>query len=758
MFFLYELIIVITYLLNGYLGFIAFIGIAAHIFLKNQKKYVETIIDLLILSLPLHSISIFGTYINHIFSWPIILLTFISFYNINTIIKKHIKFSMLSLALFIISCVILFISNILMGDFSIGLIKICQILLMAIPIITTFLCKNEIILEVNSDYWEKIIYKIKNVILAVAIGVLIQYIFYNLFNINLGNITIFPNREIYDLFFYAYSVLSLFLSLGIIILTNNLLKNFKLIDLLQIFIILIAIILNSSRTGLMSGIITIFIMLNIKIKNIKKKQKLFFNIGFLAIAIGVVFIFLLHRNELTNFFDNNARFSTYGHGLELIFTSIKVFFLGNGLNTNNYIEILPHNLILETWVTCGILFTAIVMFAIVYLLYYLKNTQYKFLIYDILIGSMFITCFQGNPFTTILCMLAIIDQKIITKDKQIKTNSNINSNILENNDSNSIKISIIVPVYNVEKYLSECIDSLINQTYKNIEIILVDDGSTDKSGKICDEYAKKDSRIIVIHKKNGGVSNARNKGIKIASGDYITFVDSDDWLKTSTFENLVIQIKKQQPDIIKFSYIKKCGEFEKEYKFTTEVNKLILKKQYEDLIYKNIFPTYDLSNSCNCLFKTSVIKNIKFMNKTKFGEDFMFMIDALLVSNSILFINDSYYYYRVNMQSATNTIKLEKLFETFNHELQITDNIIKKLPNNEKYISQMKDRIISLENQLIKQASLLKYEDCKSIIKLINNNNKELEITQNFDINIFKFLTLKFKMLIINFVKLIITF
>lgn len=754
MFFLYELIIVITYLLNGYLGFISFIGIATHIFFKNQKKYFETIIDLLILSLPLHSISILGTYVNHIFSWPIILLTFISFYNINTIIKRHIKCSILSLTLFIISCVILFISNMLMGDFSIGLIKICQILLMAIPIITTFLCKNEIILEVNSDYWEKIIYKIKDVILAVAIGVLIQYIFYNLFYINLGNITIFPNRKIYDLFFYAYSVLSLFLSLGIIILANSLLKSFKLIDLLQIFIILIAIILNSSRTGLMSGIITIFIMLNIKIKNIKKKRKLFFNIGFLAIAIGIVFIFLLHRNELTNFFDNNARFSTYGNGLELIFTNIKVFFIGNGLNINNYIEILPHNFILETWVTCGILFTVIVMFAIVYLLYNLKNTQYKFLIYDILIGSMFITCFQGNPFTTILCMLAIIDQKIIIKDKQIKANSNI----LENNDSNSIKISIIVPIYNVEKYLSECIDSLINQTYKNIEIILVDDGSTDKSGKICDEYAKKDSRIIIMHKKNGGVSNARNKGIKIASGDYIAFVDSDDWIKTSTFENLVIQIKKYKPDLIKFSYIKKCGALEKQYKFTTEVNKLILKKQYEDLIYKNIFPTYDLSNSCNCLFKTSVVKNIKFINKIKFGEDFMFMIDALLVSNSILFINDSYYYYRVNMQSATNTINLEKLFKTFNYELQITDNIIKKLPNNKKYIPQIKNRIISLENQLIKQASLLKYEDCKSIIKLINNNNKELDITQNFDINIFKFLTLKLKMLIINFVKLIITF
>ena len=91
-------------------------------------------------------------------------------------------------------------------------------------------------------------------------------------------------------------------------------------------------------------------------------------------------------------------------------------------------------------------------------------------------------------------------------------------------------ISIIVPVYNVEKYLNRCVDSIINQTYKNLEIILVDDGSTDNSGKICDEYQKKDSRIKVIHKTNGGMSSARNAGLDIATGNYIAFVDSDDYI------------------------------------------------------------------------------------------------------------------------------------------------------------------------------------------------------------------------------------
>ncbi|HJA50079.1 MAG TPA: glycosyltransferase, partial [Candidatus Fusicatenibacter intestinipullorum] len=93
-----------------------------------------------------------------------------------------------------------------------------------------------------------------------------------------------------------------------------------------------------------------------------------------------------------------------------------------------------------------------------------------------------------------------------------------------------VKISVIIPVYNVEKYLKRCLDSVINQTYKNLEIILIDDGSTDNSGKICDEYAQKDERIIVIHKENGGVSSARNKGLDICIGDYISFIDSDDWI------------------------------------------------------------------------------------------------------------------------------------------------------------------------------------------------------------------------------------
>lgn len=119
-----------------------------------------------------------------------------------------------------------------------------------------------------------------------------------------------------------------------------------------------------------------------------------------------------------------------------------------------------------------------------------------------------------------------------------------------------VKISVIIPVYNVEKYLKRCLDSVINQTYKNLEIILIDDGSTDNSGKICDEYAQKDERIIVIHKENGGVSSARNKGLDICIGDYISFIDSDDWINLEYFRKLYNNLIENNSDISCCDYIR----------------------------------------------------------------------------------------------------------------------------------------------------------------------------------------------------------
>ena len=115
-------------------------------------------------------------------------------------------------------------------------------------------------------------------------------------------------------------------------------------------------------------------------------------------------------------------------------------------------------------------------------------------------------------------------------------------------------ISIIIPVYNPGEHLVKCLESIINQTYENLEIILVDDGSSDGSGELCDEYAKKDSRIICIHQENAGVSNARNKGLEIATGDYFHFPDSDDYLELDTYEYLLNLIDEHQCDAVAFEH------------------------------------------------------------------------------------------------------------------------------------------------------------------------------------------------------------
>ena len=115
-------------------------------------------------------------------------------------------------------------------------------------------------------------------------------------------------------------------------------------------------------------------------------------------------------------------------------------------------------------------------------------------------------------------------------------------------------ISIVIPIYNVEKHLEKCLDSVLNQTYKNIELILADDGSTDRSGEICDRYAAKDSRIKIIHKANGGVCSARNAAFKYVTGDYITFIDSDDYIDSNTYSEIMEYMNEKNADACFFGW------------------------------------------------------------------------------------------------------------------------------------------------------------------------------------------------------------
>ncbi len=175
-------------------------------------------------------------------------------------------------------------------------------------------------------------------------------------------------------------------------------------------------------------------------------------------------------------------------------------------------------------------------------------------------------------------------------------------------------ISIIVPVYKAEKYLHRCVDSILAQTFTDFELLLINDGSSDNSGKICDEYAQKDNRVRVFHKENGGVSSARNLGLDNTKGDWITFVDSDDWLKPECLERLTNQL---DADMIK------CGveASDKSFSWNTKNGKCNVKQFLEKYEKESISRT-----SCVTLFKAELIHkfNIRFDEKIRFGEDMIF--------------------------------------------------------------------------------------------------------------------------------------
>lgn len=212
------------------------------------------------------------------------------------------------------------------------------------------------------------------------------------------------------------------------------------------------------------------------------------------------------------------------------------------------------------------------------------------------------------------------------------------------------KISIIVPVYKTEQYLDRCVESIVNQTYKNLEIILVDDGSTDNCTAMCDKWAEKDNRIKVIHKENGGVSSARNAGIDIASGEYIGFVDGDDWIDTDMYDFLMSHFD-DDTDIVRCSYRKVYENSDTE----EIVNDGSIKKMKADDFLIDLILDNALNSNCWCkLYRKSVIGDIRFPAGIKIGEDHLFNYNVIKNSRSIVACRSSKYNYLIRLNSITN--------------------------------------------------------------------------------------------------------
>ena len=214
------------------------------------------------------------------------------------------------------------------------------------------------------------------------------------------------------------------------------------------------------------------------------------------------------------------------------------------------------------------------------------------------------------------------------------------------------KISIIVAVYNVEKYLKRSLDSILNQSYKNIEVIIVNDGSTDNSRNICEKYAELYSNIKVIHKENGGLSSARNIGIENATGEYIGFVDSDDYISSNMFEEMYNRIIESDSDIAisSFNYVK-------EGKILPEDNSgdtCIFTKSEAINGFFNLTCPFNYSFMCNKLFKKELFKENKFNTSIiSDQEDTEIMIKILNKCNKIVYIGEPFYYYVIRENSLS---------------------------------------------------------------------------------------------------------
>lgn len=302
-----------------------------------------------------------------------------------------------------------------------------------------------------------------------------------------------------------------------------------------------------------------------------------------------------------------------------------------------------------------------------------------------------------------------------------------------------IKVSIVIPVYNKEKYLPKCVESLVNQTLKDIEILFINDGSSDKSLEILEKYAENDNRIKIINQANCGQGIARNVGINIAKGDYIGFVDPDDWIELDTYEKMYYQAKKINSDIVICDYMI-YQEGNNRVKKSEFFNKAVSpqKSQKVDMpagvnIDKNLFyqtllvsPCY----SCNRLYKTSLLKD----NKIKFGEekcyeDCIFVFRSHLSAKNISYLNEPLYKYRQNQNSTLKSLNTKHIM------------LLKVFKNLEKYISEnnLSNTFRNNLNYFIVMNSILLYDNSAETDKAIFMKN----LKDNLDYNNYKLIKKK---------------
>ena len=240
------------------------------------------------------------------------------------------------------------------------------------------------------------------------------------------------------------------------------------------------------------------------------------------------------------------------------------------------------------------------------------------------------------------------------------------------------ELSIIVPVYKVEKYLPRCIDSILAQTFGDFELVLIDDGSPDGCGRICDEYARKDKRIVVIHQKNMGVSAARNAGLDIAHGRYIGFVDSDDWIEPQMYEVMMDAIRENGADmaVCGVRYADEDGKF-------TRADRLSEGVYTRAGLLEDVFamPNKLGGGCCNKVFDASKIASVRFKVGMTIAEDALYLFDCFMRIDGAVKIGDALYNVYERCGSATRTDSMICVNETIEGRLSMLRHTRKHMPS-----------------------------------------------------------------------------
>lgn len=310
-------------------------------------------------------------------------------------------------------------------------------------------------------------------------------------------------------------------------------------------------------------------------------------------------------------------------------------------------------------------------------------------------------------------------------------------------------VSVVVPVYNVEKYLDRCLASIMNQTYKNLEIILVDDGSKDTSGHICDEYAKKDNRIKVVHKKNGGLSSARNAGLRVATGKFVGFIDSDDDIELDMYEKMANTMKKYDVDFVMADYLRIFNSG-KNFKKSINIDgghydkNKIISDIFPQLIMRSDIEYGPLLSVWHCLYNTRFLRdnNIYFDEQVRWSEDNIFSSFVGYKTNSFYYMKDQYlYHYYENAGSITRSYKKGAwdVYMIMNKHLHDYFDCITEYD----FSMQLKYHTIYYACVCLNQASVLDFKQCYKEVKNILDS---VELKYALSDIVFTNLTFKLKL------------